>query len=160
MRYARGWIVLVALLVTSAFANTYFVQMDLVRGAENAKGAVCVANTVYQPGETVVWRAYVFDAVTGGKLTEAAIKSRELKVQVTLDGGQTLDLAYGAHPPGAPASNQEMYWTGAWGIPADAAAGTYNWTLTVTDGAGHKDSFTPIGQGIGLDQLTIAKPQS
>ncbi len=69
-----------------------------------------MVNTVSQPGETVVWRAYVFDAVTGGKL------------------------------------------------PADAADGTCDWTLTVMDGAGHKDSFAPIGQGIGLGQLTIVKP--
>ncbi|MEJ2289930.1 MAG: hypothetical protein P8Y02_15115, partial [Deinococcales bacterium] len=93
-----------------------------------------------------------------GKLTSLDI--RDIKLQVTLDNGNSVDMSYGAHPPGAPASSQEHYWTGAWTIPADAAAGTYNWTLTVTDGTGHKDSFTPIGQNIGLDQLTIAKPQS
>ena len=160
MRYTKWLVVLAALLVTSAFANTYFVQMDTVRGAEGAKGGVCVASTVFQPGESVIWRAYVYDAVTGGRVTPGAIKNRDIKVQVSIDGGKTLDLAYGAHPPGAPASSQENYWTAAWSIPADFAAGTYDWTLTVTDGAGHTDSFKPIGQGIGLNQLTIAKPQS
>ncbi|MEJ2356687.1 MAG: hypothetical protein P8Y13_01225 [Deinococcales bacterium] len=114
----------------------------------------------FQPGEAAVWRAYVFDAVTGARVTQAEITNRDIKLQVTLDNGKSIDMSYGAHPPGAPASSQEHYWTGAWTIPADAAAGTYNWTLTVTDGTGHKDSFTPIGQNIGLDQLTIAKPQS
>jgi hypothetical protein len=160
MRNAKWLIVLVAVLATSAFANTYFVQMDMVRGAEGAKGAVCVSNTVFQLGEMIVWRAYVYDAVTGARVNESEIQSRDIKVQVSLDNGTSVDLAWGAHPPGAPASSQEHYWTGAWKLPSDMATGTYNWTLTVTDGAGHKDSFTPIGQGIGLDQLTITKPQS
>jgi hypothetical protein len=160
MRHAKWLIVLIAVLATSAFANTYFVQMDIVRGATGAKGAVCVSNSVFQPGEAVVWRAYVFDAVSGARVSQAEVTSRGIKLEVTLDSGKTVDMSYGAHPPGAPASSQEHYWTGAWDIPSDAAVGTYNWTLTVTDNAGHKDSFTPIGQGIGLDQLTIAKPHS
>ena len=160
MRHTKWLIVLIAVLATSAFANTYFVQMDIVRGAEGAKGAVCVSNSVFQPGESAVWRAYVFDAVTGARVTQDEITNRDIKLQVTLDNGKTVDMSYGAHPPGAPASSQEHYWTGAWSIPSDFASGTYNWTLTVTDGAGHKDSFTPIGQNIGLDQLTITKPQS
>lgn len=160
MRYAKWLIVLIAMLATAAFANTYFVQMQTIRGGTGAKGPVCVSNTVFQPGEAVVWQAYVFDAVTGGRLSQAAIEQRGIKITVTLGNGSTVDLKYGGHPPNAPAANQENFWTGAWDIPADAATGTYNWTMTVSDNAGHKDSFTPIGQGVGLNQLTIAKPAS
>jgi len=160
MRIAKWLIVLAAVLATSAFANTYFVQMATIRGGTNAKGPVCVSNTVFQPGEAVVWQAYVFDATTGGRLSQDAIDARGIKVEVTLDNGDSVTMDYGAHPPSAPASNQEHFWAGAWDIPADVATGTYNWTITVTDNAGHKDSFTPIGQGVGLNQLTIAKPQS
>lgn len=160
MRYARWWLVVVALFATSAFANTYFLQMATVRGGTGAKGPVCVSNTVFQPGEAVVFQAYVFDAVTGARLTPDAVEQRGIKLTVTFDDGMTIDLKYGAHPPSAPAANQDHFWTGAWDIPVDVAAGTYNWTMSVSDNAGHTDTFTPIGQGVGLNQLTIAKPAS
>ncbi len=160
MRYAKWLTVLVAVLATTAFANTYFVQMATIRGGTGAKGPVCVSNTVFQPGEAVVWQAYVFDAVTGARLTPDAIEQRGIKLEVKFEDGMTVDLKYGAHPPSAPAANQEHFWTGAWDIPVDVAVGTYNWSMTVTDNAGHSDTFTPIGQGVGLNQLTIAKPAS
>ena len=160
MRYAKWLAVLVALLATTAFANTYFVQMVTIRGGTGAKGPVCVSNTVFQPGEAVVWQAYVFDAVTGARLTPDAIEQRGIKLEVHMADGNVIAMKYGAHPPSAPAANQEHFWTGGWDIPADAATGTYDWTMTVSDNAGHSDTFTPIGQGVGLNQLTIAKPAS
>lgn len=159
MRHVKWLAVLVAVLATTAFANTYFVQMATVRGGTGAKGPVCVSNTVFQPGEAVVWQAYVYDAVTGARVTAGEIKNRAIELHVTLSDGKDIKMDYGAHPPSAPAVNQEHFWTGAWDIPTDVATGTYNWTLTVTDNAGHKDTFTPIGQGVGLNQLTVAKPQ-
>lgn len=160
MRYAKWLIVLVAVLAATAFANTDFVQMVMIRGGTGAKGPVCVSNTVFQPGEQVVWQAYVYDAVTGIRVTPNEIQDRGIRLEVTLDNGNTVGFAYGAHPPNVSSSSQDHFWTGSWKIPADAATGTYNWTLTVTDGAGHHDSFTPIGQGVGLNQLTVAKPPS
>lgn len=159
MRHVKWLAVLVAVLATTAFANSYFVQMATIRGGTNAKGPVCVSATVFQPGESVVWQAYVFDAVTGARVSPAEIKNRGIKVFVTLDGGKTIALAYGGHPPSAPAASQEHFWTGGWDIPADGSVGTYSWTMTVTDNAGHSDSFTPIGQDVGLNELTVAKPQ-
>lgn len=159
MRQVKWLAVLVAVLATTAFANTYFVQMNTVRGGTGAKGPVCVSNTVFQPGESVVWQMEVFDAATGAQLTQAAIEQRGIKVTIGLDNGKTIDAEYGGHPPSAPAANQDHFWTGAWEIPEDAATGTYNYTVTVTDDNGNKDAFTPIGQNVGLNQLTIAKPQ-
>lgn len=160
MRHLKWMAVLVAVLATSAFANTYFAQFVTIRGGTGAKGPVCVSNTVFQPGEAVVWQVELFDATTGARLTQSAIEQRGIKVTISLDNGKTIDAEYGAHPPSAPAANQDHFWTGAWDIPADASTGTYNYTLTVTDSNGNKDSFTPIGQDVGLNQLTVAKPQS
>jgi len=160
MRHVKWLAVLVAVLATSAFANTYFVQMASIRGGTGAKGPVCVSNTVFQPGEAVVWQVQVYDAVTGGKLTQAAIAARDVKVEVKFEDGQTFEAEYGAHPPSAPAANQDHFWTAAWDIPADVSTGPYNYTVIVTDSAGHSDAFTPIGQDVGLNQLTVAKPQS
>ena len=54
-----------ALVGVAQAAPKYFVQADVVRGAPGAQGAVCVANSVFYPGEQVVWRAKVFDTTTG-----------------------------------------------------------------------------------------------
>lgn len=160
MRHLKWLAVLVAVLATSAFANTYFAQFASVRGGTGAKGPVCVSNTVFQPGEAVVWQIEVYDAVTGAKLTQGAVESRGIKVEVKFEDGQTFEAKYGAHPPSAPAANQDHFWTTAWDIPADAATGTYNYTVIVSDNAGHTDTFSPIGQDVGLNQLTVAKPQT
>jgi len=160
MRHVKWLAVLVAVLATSAFANTYFVQMNTVRGGTGAKGPVCVSNTVFQPGESVVFQVEVYDATTGGRVTADEIQQRGIKVTISLDGGKTVAAEYSAHPPSAPAASQTHFWTGAWEIAADASTGTYNYTVTVTDNNGHKDAYTPIGQNVGLNQLTVAKPQS
>src|SRR6056297_828164 len=89
MRTVRTFVLsaVAALLASVAFAApAYFVQADMLRGADGAMGEVCVPNSVFHPGESVVFRAYVFDGETGELLDAAQIEERGLSVTVILDG--------------------------------------------------------------------------
>lgn len=141
-------------LVSAAFAApAYFIQADVVRGAVGAQGAVCVPNSVFMQGEEVVWRAYVYDATSGEKLTQDDIDSRGVKVFGELEGGAKTPLTYAPHPPGA--DKTELYYTGAWSIPADFPTGNYKWSVSVEDSAGNTASYEPMGQSVGLGVLNV-----
>ncbi|HRP48077.1 MAG TPA: c-type cytochrome [Trueperaceae bacterium] len=145
------------LAASGAWAKSaYFVQADVVRGAVGAMGAVCVANAVFNQGEEIVWRAYVYDSATGDLLTQADIDAKGVKVYGELDSGVKVPLNYGAHPPGQ--DKTEEYYAGAWQIPADYATGAYQWTVTVEDSAGNTATYEPMGHTIGLGGLTIVAP--
>lgn len=147
----------VMLAASGAWAKSaYFVQADVVRGAVGAMGAVCVANAVFNQGEEIVWRAYVYDSATGDLLTQADIDAKGVKVYGELDSGVKVPLNYGAHPPGQ--DKTEEYYAGAWQIPADYATGAYQWTVTVEDSAGNTATYEPMGHTIGLGGLTIVAP--
>lgn len=154
-RLTGGLLGLIALaFATAAFAApAYFIQADIVRGAVGAQGAVCVPNSVFMQGEEVVWRAYVYDATTGEKLTQDDIDSRGVKVFGELEGGVKAPLTYEPHPPGA--DKTELYYAGAWSIPADFPTGNYKWSVAVEDSAGNTASYEPMGQSVGLGVLDI-----
>ena len=68
MRYLVG-IVLTAAIASFAFAQPdYFVTADMVRSAQGAMGPVCVPNSVFHPGERIIFRAIVVDAETGEEM--------------------------------------------------------------------------------------------
>ncbi len=50
-----------------------------------------------------------------------------------------------------------MYWSGAYFVKGDHPTGTLPWTVDLTDTAGNKVTFTPIGQANGETVLTIAE---
>ncbi len=134
----------------------YFVQADVVRGAIGATGAVCVFNGVFQQGEQVVWRAYVFDAETGEVLTPEQVQSLGIQVFGVLDDNQKAELHFMPHPPGS--DKAEFFWAGGWQIPADFATGNYAWTLQVVDAAGNTATYSPMGAALGLGAISIVEP--
>lgn len=143
-------------LCISAFAASplYYLQADIVRGAEGApEGPVCVPNAVFLPGESIVWRAKIFDTSTGDVLTAGQIEELGITMQVSMSDGTTVDLGYKGHPPGA---NLDYYFTSHLVIPDDEPVGTITWTLTAKDSAGNTATFEPVGQKAGLGLLTIA----
>lgn len=143
-----------AVLATSALAApAYFIQADMVRGAAGAMGAVCVPNSVFELGEMIVFRAYVFDGDTGERLSAEQIEAQGLTVTAELDTGEAFEMVYSPHPPGAP--EQDFYWVHGWAIPADHPTGMFAWSVVVRDAAGNEVTFAPIGQGVGLPNLTI-----
>lgn len=146
--------------LTALAAPKYFIQADVVRGSAGAQGAVCVANSVFFPGEQVVWRAVVFDLATQARLSEEQIKQLGLAVTVTLENGANLNMRYGLHPPDPNAPKREAFWSTSYQIPADAPVGTLKWSMTAKDKDGNTGAFTPIGQDVGLAVLTIAKAQA
>ncbi len=113
---------------------------------------VCVHQSVFAPGDTIIWRAEVQDD-DGVPIPAGAIKARGIKAIVTLSDG----TAFALRPPEAHAPASEVFWTVPWQVPRHHRTGTLPWTLTVTDRSGGKTVFTPIGQAAGAAVLTIAK---
>lgn len=152
-RFLTTFVLVLGLSHVFAQAPAYFVHADLVRGAQGAQGAVCVANAVFHPGEWVIFRAVVYDAATGEELKHDAIAELGLTAQVTVEGLESIDMFY---PPLDAAAPPAMYFfRGPWPIPADFAMGEYRWNIEVRDAAGNVVSFAPIGQGVGLSSITI-----
>lgn len=142
-----------ALVGVAQAAPKYFVQADVVRGAPGAQGAVCVANSVFYPGEQVVWRAKVFDTTTGKELTEAQVKAAGLVLTASLDNGAKATLNYVPHGSNG---KMDLFWAGGWQTTGKTPTGTLKWTVTARDKAGNTATFQPIGQDVGLAVLTIA----
>ncbi len=142
-----------ALGTASAQASEYFIQADVVRGAIGAQGAVCVANGVFMQGEQVVFRAYVFDASTGERLTAEEVEARGVRVFGLIEGERVEELDYIPHPPNV--ENPEFFWAGGWMVPADQPTGNYPWSLQVEDAEGNTAEYLPMGHSIGLGSLVI-----
>ena len=83
-----------------AAAPTYFVKADMVRAAEGAMGPVCVPNSVFQPGEKIVFRAAVIDAATGEELTIDQVQARGIQAVVKFEGHDDIMMFF--PPPDAP----------------------------------------------------------
>jgi len=113
---------------------------------------VCVHQSVFAPGDTIIWRAVVQDN-DGVPIAAGAIKARGITAIVTLSDGTTFAL----RPPEANAPASQVFWTVPWHVPRLHRTGTLPWTLTVSDRSGGKAVFTPIGQAAGAAVLTIAK---
>jgi hypothetical protein len=135
------------------------VAADVVTGARNGKGAqgvICVQQSVFFPGDWVIFRALVSDA-NGTPLTAEQIAQRGVKVSVKTGEGTTMPLQYGVHPPpDVPVPQHDNYFAAAYHIAADHPTGNLPWTLTVTDAQNHTLTFNPIGQAAGIAILQIA----
>lgn len=139
-------------------ASNYYIHADIVRGRTGAQGAICVANSVFFPGESVVWRALVFDAASQAALSEEQVKKLGVRVTIALDNGASLSMRLRLHPPDPKAPRQDRFWSVSYPIAANAPLGTIKWTMAATDNDGNTGSYAPIGQDAGLNLLTIAKP--
>ena len=149
---------------TPAFAQTapaspLRVEADVVSGAANGpavQGAICVSQSVFFPGNTVVFRAVVSDA-DGTPLSADQLKARGVKVVVTTGEGATIPLVYEVHPPpNIPAPAREYYFAAAYHISDSHPTGMLPWSLTVTDAQGQSVKFKPIGDTPGNGVLQIA----
>jgi len=136
-----------------AQAPTYFVKADMVRAAQGAMGPVCVPNSVFYPGEMIVFRASVYDAATGEELLFDEVQARGLTATVYMEG-RGPELMY-FPPPREGVPGPADFFRGPWAIPADFATGVYTWYIEVTDAQGNVATFQPIGSAIGLNNITI-----
>ncbi len=161
MRSIRMSFVVGALwFLTAALANpTYFVKADMVRAdGPVLHGPVCVPNSVFYPGEKIVFRASVIDAATGAELAFEDVQARGLKASVKVEGHDDVPMFF------APAGGADMppgpsFFRGPWVIPADAPAGAYAWHVEVIDAQGNTATFEPIGQAFGGNSVTIQAQQ-
>lgn len=162
VRIRGSWLLVLFGFASLALAQpTYFVKADMVRAEEGAQGAVCVPNSVFFPGEKIVFRAVVYDAATGEELGFDAIAERGITATVKLEGAEDIAMFYppaSEMPPDLPAGAAD-YFRGPWPIPQDAPAGMYGWTVEVTDAEGNTAVFTPIGAMIGAGSVTIQAAQ-
>jgi len=139
-------------------APRYYISADIVRGQTGAQGTACVANTVFYPGEQIVWRAIVFDAASHEPLGVEEVKKLGIRVTVSLDNGTNLNMRLGLHPPDQKAPKRDLFWATNYPVAITAPLGTMKWTIAATDSEGNTGSYAPIGQEAGLNLLTIAKP--
>lgn len=137
----------------------YRVTADVVTsgvGPPGVQGVGCVNQTVFFPGDRIVWRAVVADGQSGQPLTQAQIEARGVHVVVTTSDGTKLEMHLHPHPPPPNAPAHSLYWSVSTGIPATHPTGTLKWTVAVSDKDGHGVTFAPIGQDAGITVLTIA----
>jgi hypothetical protein len=133
---------------------------DTVTSGNNPglQGVACVNQTVFFPGDVVVFRAVVADGPSGTPLTQAEVTSRGITAVVTTSEGRTIPLRFGIHPPpNVQAPKRAPYWSGTMPISRDHSVGTLPWSITVTDNTGAKTTYSPIGQDAGVSVLTIAE---
>jgi hypothetical protein len=113
----------------------------------------CIAQAIFAPGDTVIFRARV-QTNDGAAIGAKEIAARGIRAIVTLRDGTAVKLAF--YPPDKNHVVADAFWSGAWHVAKTHSTGTFPWRLTVTDRAGGKVEFTPIGQSMGLSVLTIA----
>lgn len=147
-------ILVLAFLGSLAFGQpSYFVKADMVRGAEGAQGAVCVPNSVFVPGEKIVFRAVVVDATTGEELSFEEGQERGLTATVNVEGQEPVAMFWPPAEEGGPEGTS--FFRGPWAIPSDFPTGMYGWTISVTDAEGNTADFSPIGASFGAGSITI-----
>lgn len=119
---------------------------DMVRGSEAPKGPVCVLNSQYQRGESVVFRASVIDPETGkalpadpGELLARATPPTMEELIAMVDGitvvahlsdGQSFPMHFGPHPPPQAGPPADYFWSVSWVIPEDYPTGTIDSWVT------------------------------
>lgn len=149
---------LVAIFMTAALAAPdYFVSGSTLRGHTSPQGPVCVSNTVFFPGEMIVFHAAVYDRETGNLMGAAEVSDRGIQVIAQFEG-ESIPLSYIPH--GDPEDPASWYWAAGWEIPADYPVGTMSYSLVVADNDGRSGSYEPVEQAIGIDLLTIVAPAS
>lgn len=142
---------------------TFRVVADTVTSGSNpgVQGVACVNETVFFPGDVVVFRAVVADGPSGTPLTQAEVTSRGITAVVTTSEGRSIPMHFGMHPPpNVQAPRRAPYWSGTMPIPRDHSVGTLPWSITVTDNTGAKTTYSPIGQDAGVSVLTIAEKKA
>jgi hypothetical protein len=135
------------------------VVADTVTTGENpgVQGVPCVNESIFFPGDSIVFRAVIADGATGAPLSQEQIQSRGITAVVSVDG-RSIPMRFGPHPPPfVQAPKRLPYWSGTLSITTSHPTGTLPWTLTVSDNAGAKTTYTPIGQDAGISVLTIAQ---
>ncbi|HXP93766.1 MAG TPA: hypothetical protein VN905_09885 [Candidatus Binatia bacterium] len=140
--------------------RTYRIAADVVTagvGRPGVQGANCVNQTVFFPGDTIVFRAVIADGPTGTPLSTADVARLGVQAVVSLSDGSKVTMKLGSHPPPPNAPAHSTFWSGSIGIPASHPTGTLKWTLTATDKAGHAVNFAPMGQDAGTTVLTLAQ---
>jgi hypothetical protein len=148
---------LVALFAWAGAEGEYFVKADMVRGAQGAQGAVCVPNSVFVPGEMIVFRTVVYDAATGEEMLHDEIAARGIEATVHIQDVATLPMFF---PPASEGMGPGMYFfRGPFTIPGDIATGVFDWWIEVKDAAGGSATFSPIGREFGAGQITIQAAQ-
>jgi hypothetical protein len=131
-------------------ALAYRVTADVVAAK------ICIPQLTFNPGDTIVWRAEIQNP-SGVRLSAARIKALGIEAAVVLKDGTKVPLKFGVHPPFPNAPATDTYWSAAYFVKGDHPTGTLPWTVNLTDAAGHKVTFTPIGQTNGISVLTIAE---
>lgn len=118
------------------------IQSDMVQGSKNVPADLtasrsCVLSSQFPRNSQVVFRAKIYDPITGNPMDDAAMAS----VQIKLANGQSIDMKYGAHPKNPP---NEYFWTGSFIVAKDAPTGKMDYSIVATSKDGRTGTFKPI----------------
>jgi len=121
---------------TTQVAKNLILSSDMVTGSGGTvkPASSCVLDSVYKPGNQVVFRVRVYDPVTGKPMDDKALSS----VTVSLPDGQSFTARYGGHPNTNPL---DYFWATSWIIPDSYPTGTITYTATATAVDGRTGTF-------------------
>jgi hypothetical protein len=126
-----------------------FLMVDLVTGSKNQTDSKlsCVLNSRFPRNAQMVWRARVFDPLTGDLMDDKTLT----KVEVRLDNGTNIDMKFGPHP--AKTQPQETFWTTSWMIPKTHPTGTLSYSVVATSTDGRTGEFKPFITQVSLPTI-------
>ena len=105
-----------------AGGKTYRLFADVVTsgaGRPGVQGALCVTQTVFFPGDLIVFRSVIADGPTGTPLTAADVARLGLTAVVSLSDGSKVPLRLGTHPPPPNAPLHSTFWSGSLSTKGD-----------------------------------------
>jgi hypothetical protein len=111
--------------------QNYVLTDEIITGSEYVPpgasfASSCAPSRTFAPGMQPVFKVGIFDPDSGEQLGADELDS----VAVNIDGGPSVDLAWGGDAEENPADE----WSGNWVIPEDAEPGDWGYTVEVTDG--------------------------
>ncbi len=127
-------------------APALLIQSDLTIGQPGP----CTLQSRFAPGDRVIFRAKVYDAQTGQQVIDG-------NVNIRIEGGPTIPMRYGPHPPPEVAPSTDEYWVGVWAIPPSTPMGIVHYTIEAVSGT-RMGTFVPFNNATSL--LTVVPPSS
>lgn len=111
-----------------AVKSKVFIYVDTEAAANEGVLGDCEQANLFQPGQTVLFRASAQLAKTGVTLQPAQIRT----FKVLIPGQAAIPLVYAEHDYGVvPGKKPGYYWTGVWKIPASYPLGIVNFRVNV-----------------------------
>ena len=132
-------------------APSIIFEGDTVRGAGpnvTPKGPVCVLTSVFQRGESIVFRVRLVDPKTGKPIDDKGVRS----LHIELSNGEKPQMRHGGHPP---QNSTDRFWSTGWIVPQSHPTGSLSYKVVATTLGGQTVAWQPFQ--VASSQLRIAE---